>query len=979
MTVFNNNENLPGVLTEVEADYSYGYDTSLWGTTDSVAVIGTAFDGPVGQPTPVYSPEHAGYVFGKVYDSTKKEEASLVAGVQDAWDRGCRTIYAIRIGGKELYKDYNFCIYSKFKLRVSSMFPSNLGKETYFHFDNTVGNETLTFFKPASRATIAEKKRGEVQNVNSVLSTELRLAMDYGIGRDSKLVEMIRLVNDHSNNNVLKLSIVDADGVDMTDSTEAYEIPIGVIFPGVYFVGRDKSICDKLTETKFQVVDSATATPYSDFNDTYFRKLELNTDVSQPLPIYANSANMAAFRDILRSVNVVMSKPFDFLSVANITDRAFALDDIDYEETKLSSFEMYKRLGNGFAITAKATMRKNSKGEVLPRISETPMSDTANRVQPIVDGIYGTLEDAEIKYRVVTCVNADEKISGKLPKADDFKKAIAQEISVLNNCVTLTPKVDPADRTKAKAYAITFADLDDPATDNTNEIYIDEVFPIIAFCDKLEDISAGDMPAGTQLMYQNAAKEYKLGRVSNDGVEGIEGAGYRGKHFIVNNSIYEGDFNATQQLVFKPVVLNTDATDPKKKLFKTKEYVLGSHMDSVSVFQVIDMAEQLLPLGDFSSMINRGKEDSMLLAYAESLPFKKNNVMIKSTMMDVMTLEELVEAINVHPLLSRLFTATLTEDGSAKKDDIVTDVCPATDKDPWITYDLASDRTIGYDYNLYIPYRTTDNFARQLAQHCTYTELKTCPTHGFIGCERLTDVSLTSVAKRVANLSEVNFDLYAKTNYGRNMLDRNNYPYPIGKNVSVVFGQYFISIDDENYRYVSSGGAGYAGMVSTLPLDQSSTSQHIKIDATTFNLTPSQLKSLTAKGIVTFKKSFTKGIVVTDGITMAPVDSAFRRLAASRIVGAVEELIRQAAEPFIGKQNHAANRNSLYTAIKSRLEKIKGTLIETYVFNMILDPKVLKFSYISINYTIVPIYEIREIRNNITVKDSLDSASATVS
>ena len=95
-------------------------------------------------------------------------------------------------------------------------------------------------------------------------------------------------------------------------------------------------------------------------------------------------------------------------------------------------------------------------------------------------------------------------------------------------------------------------------------------------------------------------------------------------------------------------------------------------------------------------------------------------------------------------------------------------------------------------------------------------------------------------------------------------------------------------------------------------------------------------------------------------------------------MGAVEELIRQAAEPYIGKQNHPANRNSLNTAIKSKLEKIKGTLIEAYSFDMIVDPKLLKFSYININYTIVPIYEIREIRNQISVKDSLDSADVSV-
>ena len=268
--------------------------------------------------------------------------------------------------------------------------------------------------------------------------------------------------------------------------------------------------------------------------------------------------------------------------------------------------------------------------------------------------------------------------------------------------------------------------------------------------------------------------------------------------------------------------------------------------------------------------------------------------------------------------------------------------------------------------------------ARQLAQHCTYTELKTTPTHGFIGCERQTDVSLGAIANRVAKLSKVKFDLYAKNNYGRNLLDRQNLPYAIGRNVSVVFGQHMVTMEGENYRYLSTGASSYAGMVSQLPLDQSSTAQPIAINETTFLLTPSQLSTLTKLGIVTFKKSFTKGIVVTDGTTMAPVDSAFRRLAAWRVMGAVEDLIRAACDPFIGKPNHVTNRNSLNTAIKSRLEKIKGTLIEQYQFQLIVDPKMMKFSYIDINYNIVPIYEIREIRNHISIKDELDTVDVNV-
>lgn len=203
------------------------------------------------------------------------------------------------------------------------------------------------------------------------------------------------------------------------------------------------------------------------------------------------------------------------------------------------------------------------------------------------------------------------------------------------------------------------------------------------------------------------------------------------------------------------------------------------------------------------------------------------------------------------------------------------------------------------------------------------------------------------------------------------MMDNNNQPYPIGRNVSVVFDQHRVNIDDFNYTAVSTGAAAYAGMVSTLPIDQSSTAQSINLNSIDIPLTEYQLSKLTQKGIVTFRDSYTKGIVVTDGVTMASVDSVYRRLNVSRITGALEEIIRASAEPFIGKQNHTANRNALNTAIKSNMNKIVGTLIESYTFTMNTDPNILKFNYIEISYEIIPIYEIREVRNTIKITDSL--------
>ena len=199
------------------------------------------------------------------------------------------------------------------------------------------------------------------------------------------------------------------------------------------------------------------------------------------------------------------------------------------------------------------------------------------------------------------------------------------------------------------------------------------------------------------------------------------------------------------------------------------------------------------------------------------------------------------------------------------------------------------------------------------------------------------------------------------------MLDKNNLPYAIGKNISIVFTHYMVKMAD--YNYLSTGAAGYAGMISTLPLDQSSTNQPIAIPDPVFYLTNYQLGALTQAGIVTTKQSLTRGIVVTDGITQAPVSSVFRRLSAWRIGGAVEDVIRMASEPFVGKMNNASNRNSLKTAIKSGMEKLVGRLIESYDFNIIVDQKTMKFSVLNVDYSIVPLYEIREIHNRVTIKN----------
>lgn len=1015
MGLIDNETFLPGVITEVESDYSYGYDSSQFGTTDSIVIIGTAFSGPVGKPIEIYSPEHARYIFGGAYSSKSKVEASLVPAIEDAYQRGARTIYAMRVSGTPVSKDFEFALDNNLRLRITSSYPTNDAKDFYLVYDATDGDERIKIYKPASKATIVEKKLGMVESDNAVIVNEIRINRDYAITKDSRLVDLLDLVNNYAYNNVLKMQIVNEDGVVVTNSSiEAQSLTVGALLQGAYMIGHSESICRAVTEIEYQICLDDKDKPFESFEGVVYKKIKLNTDVNTPYPIGA--LKIADIRAVLKEVGIFNSKPFDFLETSGLADRAFKKDNVDYEEANLSSFELYKRLGSGFATTAKAIRRtttatlKDKDGkdmldaegntityikELTPRIVETPVSDN-NRTETISDGIYSMLENMNAKYRIVAGVYANTSINGKLPRPKDFQVASPMSVDIANNLITATPIINESEIeiTKPKEYMIQVEGLKEFVNADISQLCTTNVMKVVPLVeDPATELNGAVIESGSKILAKDDTGEYRLYSYSKlNGYVIFDDASLTDTYLIVEQDIYRG-VNLGGRVAFRKVESPQldDVNGTIELDGKAFHFVLGENNGHIFAFEVIGSdpslartvdvmsGKQVGPLGDIETMLS--DEEEKMLVYSQSNFFEVNPIVIRSSSLDAITLEEFVEMLNEHSSLNRIFSFSIAEDAYDKKDDYVLDLGeddPATvairtsnDNDLFFDKDeLSADREIAYDYSKYIPYKTPDNFARQLAQHCTYTSLKTASTHGIIGLRPLVDTSLNSIAKHVADVSELEFDLYAKTNSGRNMLDRNNMPYPIGKNVSITEMQYNVYMDD-GYAFVSNGSAGYAGMVSQLPLDQSSTNQPINISSLNYELTNYQLTKLTQKGFITVKQSYTKGLVVTDGITMAPSDSPFRRLNVTRIIGLVETLIREAAEPFIGKQNHDANRNSLQTAIKSNLEKIKGTLIEDYTFNLVLDRSTLKFAYIDVDYDIVPIYEIREVRNRITVKDQL--------
>ena len=934
--IFDNDLILPGVITEIIPDYAQDYDTSEFGSTESVTIIGTAFNGPVGKVVPIFSPEHAKYIFGDSFDAKTRREANLVPEIYDAWGRGCRTIYAIRVSGKEIYKDYQFATETKLKLRVSGIFPSNENKDVFLNYAANQSENSdagvIRIFKPADRANMREKMQGLVLNQSEMLITDIKLA-GYGITKDSRLVDVINIVNGAESNNVLRLAIVDENGADVTASSkEAQSLCVGVMFPGVYTIGRDKAAEGVTVKTQVDYVLASKAKPHTNYREAIWKELNVNSDVNTEFPLFAKAMNdLSALLPTSADING------EWLKAVGMIDKIAIKNKVDYEEVELDEFDLYQRLGSGYAQTAQIVALKGAMDSHVRGYKVTvPDSNNVNRVIGIEDGIYSMLENHSTNYTVLASANAETKISGKLPRKDVFKKRKAGTFKLSDNSVQvieIATKINEKDFSDSKAVKIVIKSVEqaiDQAAILKNLDTSIKARRIVGI--KTEgETAAAKHPEGTLVAVNGTSlKKVVKGTLTPESVDG---------YFLADTDSGLKLYKCTQG------TLSEHSAEEGNAIIATNgQYANVYQENGTAIYE---------PISTLAEIANTELDEDYTLCHVEDLATGLT-VNVFSTEAQWMTFGELVDRLNENEVFAKLFKAS-----ALKPDTEVGSLVQGTGQDKGKTY---------FDTTMYVPYTTTDNFARHLAQHCVYTSLKTFPTHGIIGCAKLNGVNLSTIADRVNEILALDLDLYAKRPNGNNMLNNNNMPHPIGRAISIPFVQYTVTTGN-GYNYVSNGAAGYAGMVSTLDADKSSTNQPISLPTLAFELSNYQLSKLTGKGIVTVKTT-TQGTVVTDGVTMAPVDSAYRRLSTTKVINVVDAALREVIEPYIGSQDNLATRNSLQTAITSRLNKLKEKLISYYKFNIISDSSAARLGIIKVQYVVIPYNEIKEVRNTLSVQES---------
>lgn len=1015
-TIFEDELTLPGVITNIENDYNASYDGNEFGTTGSVTIIGTAFDGPVGTPTAVISPEQAKYIFGDSYDSKTRREASLVAEIYDAWNKGCRTIYAVRISGKEIYKDYEFAVETDLRLRVRGLFPSNKNKEVFMVYKTAQNkNETagtIRIYKQAERATINEKKLGLIDDLSSMLIKEIDLK-GFDFTKRSKLLDVLNKVNEYQDNNVIHLDIVNKDGVIVNNSKEAQALSLGVMFPGIYTIGREKTNENIISATDVEYVRTETAIPYDGFDGFLWKKLSYNTDVTTAYPIYAETTQMlqSLFGE---TSGLIADANYTFMKNASSLGRLTVADSIDYEEVEIDPFELYKKLGSGFCDTCMIEAKRDH-DKVYHRVIQTP-EDDPNRTIGIQDGLYSILENHSTDYLVLSCVDAETSLNGNIPKKDDFKitqpnTLELKEIDKEGEDALIEAQVKIGEKDFSNTINYKMEILNDKKSLSKDTIIgklKEDRFIRVPVIDKTK-ISKEYAIADNTLALAVDCKQAFVG-ADLTGTEGVEEGPAFSDHVVAKlngelvkynkkarkfESVSSTYIHKSVRLIAEVVVDNKATLIPfkmdtkesakvqnKKIIFQpdngegvlTKgDYIVASTNVCANVY-IAESATEVKPVISLAELSEGFDSDEYTVVFMEkgvpALPAFLNDgenpedIISNNTSHVVVRTNEgvwlsnfdMVEKLNSNAVLKDEFIFMLKNNINA------IDSFPEKGLAAEGTNKLADT----FDTTLYIPYTTRDNFVRQLAQHCTYATLKGVPRHGVIGSETISAVTLSSVAEKVNKLMNTNFDLYAKKPNGNNMLDKDNLPYAIGQNVSLTAIQYPVTTGN-NYVYTSNGAAGYAGMVSTLAADVTSTNQSINILSPAYTLSNYQITKLTGKGIVTVKNSATKGLVVTDGVTLAPANSSYRRLSTTRIINYIAKNLKEAVEPFIGRTDNLATKNSINTAIKSTLNKLVGSIIDSYDFEVTSSAEEQRLGIIRIHYGVVPFNEIRQIFNTVEI------------
>lgn len=207
---------------------------------------------------------------------------------------------------------------------------------------------------------------------------------------------------------------------------------------------------------------------------------------------------------------------------------------------------------------------------------------------------------------------------------------------------------------------------------------------------------------------------------------------------------------------------------------------------------------------------------------------------------------------------------------------------------------------------------------------------------------------------------------------GNVQVDSNGAPIDIGKYLSVVPAiantgvSAAIGTDGRN----TNAAAIYAGLLTTINPGDSTTNVVIPRISVPFQVKKTKLDQLAHAGYVMLQDK-ARGVTVVSGELATNINSDYDYVSTSIIISDVIQTIREVADPYIGRGLNEATTAALNTAIESALQlKVTNGSIVKYGFSVITNRTVNGKGSLTVQLTIVPAFELREI--NVAAKLALD-------
>jgi hypothetical protein len=232
--------------------------------------------------------------------------------------------------------------------------------------------------------------------------------------------------------------------------------------------------------------------------------------------------------------------------------------------------------------------------------------------------------------------------------------------------------------------------------------------------------------------------------------------------------------------------------------------------------------------------------------------------------------------------------------------------------------------------------------------------------------------------EETAGTVSANYDLWAKEEDGSTAVDNLGNNVDGGALLSIVAMAARVRHPDVERLAVKLGEAGktdlntngaaaYAGLITTLDPEVSTTNQTMNQVSASRPMAAGYAEELVEFRYVTALDR-TKGYVVAAGLTAAYNASQYTRsdyvnLTTVRITNAAIDLVRIAAEDFIGGPINAMTMAALSAAINGGLNRLKASgALQEADFSLITTPDMQVLGEAQVDLTLVPAFELRRLR-----------------